>query len=76
MYTAYIKLEMGKKLTESDKTEFVREIVWLRVGENILVNGKLAKRISDEIGSSWELPMPVAASDLPQLVEEYFYRFR
>ena len=76
MYTAYIKLEMGKKLTESDKVGFVREIVRLRVGKNILVNGKLAKRISDEIGSSWELPMPVAASDLPQLVEEYFYRFR
>ena len=76
MYTAYIKLEMGKKLTESDKTGFVREIVRLRVGENILVNGKLAKRISDEIGSSWELPMPVAASDLPELVEEYFHKFR
>ena len=76
MYTAYIKLEMGKKLTESDKTGFVREIVRLRVGKNILVNGKLATRISDEIGSSWELPMPVAASDLPELVEEYFHKFR
>lgn len=75
-YMVYIKLEMGKELKESDKINYVREVLQMRLGKPMLIDRELAKRISDEIGSQWELPMPVAASDLPELVEEYFHKFR
>lgn len=75
-YSVFVKLEMGWKLKESDKIDFVKEILQMRVGKGMHVKRKLAKRISDGIGSSWGLPMPVAASDLPELVEEYFHKFQ
>ena len=75
-YMVYVKMEMGKELKERDKINYVREVLQMRLGKPMLIDRKLAKRISDEIGSQWELPMPVAASDLPELVEEYFHKFR
>jgi len=71
------KKEENKILETSEKRGFVCDILRTRLGIELKPDSVLVRRIANEIGSQWDdTPMPVAATDLPDLVEEYYHKFR
>jgi len=71
------KKEENKTLETSEKRGFVCDILRIRLGIELKPDSVLVRRIANEIGSQWDdTPMPVAATDLPDLVEEYYHKFR
>ncbi|MEM0133659.1 MAG: hypothetical protein QXU18_00310 [Thermoplasmatales archaeon] len=75
-YSLIAKKENGHEITENDKRDFVADVISIRLSESVRPDDPITARIVAEIGSRWDdLPMPVAAIDLPDLVENYFLKF-
>lgn len=65
--------ESGIKSSEFSKRQFIVEVLAARGLAKLNPDAEIVTKIKDKIGTLWEdLPMPIAASDLPELVESYY----
>jgi hypothetical protein len=69
--------ESNGKVDEFTKRLFILEVLDDRFGEKLNPDDDLISEIKNQIGQNWEaIPMPVAASDLPEMVEEAYLSIR
>lgn len=69
----FIKKEGNKKISKADKLEFVSAVLKLRLSVDVPANSQTAMKIYKKIGSQWDdAPMPVAGTDLPDSIEEFY----
>ncbi len=65
--------ESGMKSSEISKRQFIVEVLAARGLAKLNPDDDTVTKIKDKIGTLWEdLPMPIAATDLPELVESYY----
>ena len=72
-YKVMKERESGIKSSEFNKRHFIVEVLAVRGLAKLNPDDEIVTKIKDRIGTAWEdTPMPVAAIDLPELVEDYF----
>ena len=65
--------ESGKESSQFSRRQFIVEVLSTRGLAKLNPDDEIVTKIMHKIGSLWsDLPMPVAAFDLPELVEDYF----
>lgn len=76
---AFVKLMLklenrAEDVTESEKHACVCDILEQRLGVELSEDDPMVRKISDRVGSMWvDLPMPVAATDIPDSIEMFYH---
>ncbi|PYB68553.1 hypothetical protein DMB44_04255 [Thermoplasma sp. Kam2015] len=71
-YKAWVKREAGKPLEEFEKRIIIVQILEQRGLAKVDPGDPIVSLIKREIGSLWDLPMPIAALDIPDTIEDLY----